>query len=412
MSKRVYLVFFSLIISCIGYGQERGLQYYIDKGISNNPLLNDLNNQALSTRIDSQQLKSLYRPQVSLTSNNFYAPVINGYGYDAAITNIGSYSSLVNVDQQFVGKRNLKTQYETVKLQVDSIGNEKKLTEQDLKRNITNQYITAYGDLQQLLYYTQVHVLITQEDSILKKLAENNVYRQTDYLTFLVTLQQQELQIKQLHIQFQTDLSTLNYLCGIYDTTGVVLATPDITVSDATDAVTSIFYHKYFVDSLLLSNSVSLLNYSYRPKVNAFANAGYYSSLLYQPYKNFGAGIGLNLTMPIYDGHLRKQRSKKIALEQNTVSGYRDFFNMQYNQQLAQLRQQLRSTESMINDINEQIKYSEALINVNGKLLTTGDAKIPDFIIAINNYLTAKNLLTQNKISKLQIINQINYWNR
>jgi hypothetical protein len=45
-------------------------------------------------------------------------------------------------------------------------------------------------------------------------------------------------------------------------------------------------------------------------------------------------------------------------------------------------------------------------------LLETGDARIADLVIALNNYLTAKNLLTQNTVSRLQIINQINYWNR
>ena len=34
------------------------------------------------------------------------------------------------------------------------------------------------------------------------------------------------------------------------------------------------------------------------------------------------------------------------------------------------------------------------------------------YILALSGYLNAKNLLTQNNITRLQIINQINYWNR
>ena len=82
------------------------------------------------------------------------------------------------------------------------------------------------------------------------------------------------------------------------------------------------------------------------------------------------------------------------------------------NQQIAQLSQQLKATEDLIGQINEQLRYSEALIDVNGKLLGTGDAKIADYILALSSYLNAKNLLTQNNITRLQIINQINYWNR
>ena len=74
--------------------------------------------------------------------------------------------------------------------------------------------------------------------------------------------------------------------------------------------------------------------------------------------------------------------------------------------------QQLLATDELIKDINNQLKYSQSLIDVNEKLLETGEAKIADYILALNSYLNAKNLITQNTIIRLQIINQINYWNR
>jgi hypothetical protein len=120
----------------------------------------------------------------------------------------------------------------------------------------------------------------------------------------------------------------------------------------------------------------------------------------------------MNPNLPFYDGHQRVIQENKIKLLENTNENYKDFFTRQYDQQLAMLRQQLAGTESLINDIDNQIRYSKGLIDVNGKLLETGDAKISDLIIAINNYQSSKNLLTQNNIIRLQIINQINYWNR
>jgi len=102
----------------------------------------------------------------------------------------------------------------------------------------------------------------------------------------------------------------------------------------------------------------------------------------------------------------------KLDIAERTRTGYKDFFTKQYDQQIAQLRQQLQATEELIGQINDQVKYSEALIDVNGKLLGTGDVKVADFILALSNYLNAKNLMTQNNITRLQIINQINYFNR
>ena len=100
------------------------------------------------------------------------------------------------------------------------------------------------------------------------------------------------------------------------------------------------------------------------------------------------------------------------AVTERTRAGYKTYFKSQYSQQIAQLNRQLQATEALIGQIDEQVRYSQALIDVNARLLGTGDAKIADYIIALGNYLTAKNLLTQNRITRLQIINQINYWNR
>lgn len=411
MGTKLVLLFL-LSLAYAGYSQQHGLDYYIGTGIANSPLMKDYDNQILSAQVDSQLVKAIYKPQVSFINTNFYAPVIQGVGYDPAVTNNGTYSSLVNVDQAITGKKNKAAQFSTVKLLTDSAINGKKVSEQDLKRSITNQYIIAYGDWQQLKFNEEVHALLSQEDTILRKLTGSNIYRQTDYLTFLVTLQQQELQTRQLRLQYQSDFATLNYLCGIFDTGFVELPAPDINVNTLPDRSNSVFYKKYLLDSMRLDNNLTLLNYSYRPKLSVFANAGYNTSALYSVYKTFGTGFGLNFTVPIYDGHQRNLKTKKITFQQNTVANYRDFFNAQYDQQLAQLKQQLNGIESLIEAISAQIKYSETLIKVNEKLLTTGDAKIPDFVIAINNYLSARNLLAKNNINKLQVINQINYWNK
>jgi endo-beta-N-acetylglucosaminidase D len=103
---------------------------------------------------------------------------------------------------------------------------------------------------------------------------------------------------------------------------------------------------------------------------------------------------------------------KSCRLEQETQRSYKAFFNNQYTQQINQLNQQIGEYDKLITEINDQFKYSESLIKVDTQLLQTGDLKIADLILAVNNYLTIKNLLTQNTISRLQLINQLNYWSR
>ena len=392
--------------------QAYTLDFYIQQGLSSSPLLKEYANQVLLNQLDSARILAAYRPQITGNSYNAYAPVIHGWGYDEAISNGGNFSTLVNGNKTMVGKNNLSAQFENLSLQSQAARNSSRITEQDLKKNIASQYIIAYGDMLQVNFNGEVYTLLQKEESILKELTRRNVYRQADYLVFLVSLQQQKLQWRQWQIQYKNDFASLNALCGIMDTTAVPLAEPDIRLASLPDIYQSVFYRQYEIDSLKLRNSHLLVDFSYKAKMNFFADAGFSSSLMNTPYKNFGTSFGFSVTMPIYDGHQRKLQHDKLVIQERTRGGYQSFFLGQYRQQVAQLMQQLRETESMIGEINEQIRYADGLISVNGKLLETGDVKMADYLIALSNYLNAKNLLNQNKIMRLQIINQVNYWNR
>ena len=69
--------------------QDHDLDYYLTEARGNSPLLKDYQNQLLSGGIDSQLTRAAYLPQVSGISNNSYAPLIGGWGYDNAVTNGG-----------------------------------------------------------------------------------------------------------------------------------------------------------------------------------------------------------------------------------------------------------------------------------------------------------------------------------
>jgi outer membrane protein TolC len=392
--------------------QSLSLDYYVNQSLTNSPLLKDINNQILSSQLDSLKIKAGLKPQVNGNGGGLYAPVIRGYGYATAITNGQSVDALISANKTFVGNGYLKSQYYALQLSRDSLGNIRHLGEQDLKRNIIAQYITAYGDLQQYKFNKEVVELLSKEEDLLKKLTRSNVYRQSDYLTFLVTLQQQQLQLAQSRLQYKNDFALLNYLSGIRDTTFAELAEPGITKAILPEVSTSVFFKQYKLDSLRLNNSRKLVDYSYRPKLNIFADGGYNSDLTNQAYKNFGTSAGFSLIVPIYDGGVRKLLYKKLSLQEETRLNYKAFFNNQYHQQIDQYSQQIIENEKLIVQIKDQMRYTESLIKVDTELMRTGDLKISDLIIAINNYLAVKNLFTQTTISRLQLINQFNYYNR
>ncbi len=201
--------------------------------------------------------------------------------------------------------------------------------------------------LKQVNFFSDELELLHKEEILFKKLTSAGIYKQTEYLTFLVLLQQQDLQLIQIRNQYKNAYRSLNYLCGVPDTTTHPLATPDLSLEKLPELQRSIFYQQFVTDSLNLVVGDKQIDFSYQPKLNVFGEAGYNSSLAYQPWKNFGPNIGLNLSIPIYDGHQRKMQHDQIAVSEQTRQNYRDFFTKQYSQQINQLILQLTDNQNL-----------------------------------------------------------------
>ncbi|MDB5202846.1 MAG: outer membrane protein [Ferruginibacter sp.] len=411
----MHRVFFGLLVclySTMGMAQQRSMNYFVDAAVEQSPLLKDLHNQVTAQKLDSLLIRATQRTQANFTSNDSYAPVINGYGYDEAITNIANVSALFGVTKSLSNGPNNKLQFANIRLLADAAKNNLAVSEQDIRKTIINQYLITYGDLLQLNFNRELQDMLSKQEEVLKKLTQKNVYKQVDYLTFIVTLQQNNFKLKQQENIYRNDYATLNYLAGIVDSNYVALEEPEMNLDSLPDFASSVFNRKYTIDSLSLATSKALLDINYKPKLNVFADAGYNSSLQVQPYRNFGWSAGLSLVVPLYDGGQKKIQYDKIALQEDTRRANQAFYNNQYRQQIAQLRQQLDASTALIADINEQLKYIQTLIKVHQQLLQTGEVRIYDYILALNNYLNTKTMVNENTVSRWMLINQLNYWNR
>ncbi|MCX2453402.1 TolC family protein [Pedobacter sp. PLR] len=401
------------ILPLIGKGQVkpgRDLDFFIRQGINSSPVLNDYRNRQLSNRIDSLRWRAGYRPQLTASSAGTYAPVIKGYGYDQALSNGQSLEALLTVNYMLAGKGKINQQLEQTKIHRDSLSFAATWSVLDLKKNITDQYLNTYASQEQMVFNAEVYELLKKEELILKKLTRANTYKQSEYLTFLVTFQQQQLAWKQAEVKFKNDYALLNYLCGVADTVVNSIKAPEISVSAIVPH--EFFTTRYKLDSLKNENDKKGVSLNYRPKANVYVNGGYNSSFLLQPYKNFGTSAGFMISIPIYDGHQKAMQISQLSIQQETGTAYKEFFVRQHEQQLKLLLQQIREHQNLYPGINEQIRFAKSLMEVDSQLLRTGDLRIADYILAINNYLSAKNLLRQTHIDGLKLINQFNYWNR
>src|SRR6187551_3253888 len=114
---KYWVIAISLLSSLLCFGQSRTLSFFIQQATETNPLLKSYQNQILSNQLDSQILNASLKTQVNFISNNYYAPVIKGWGYDEAITNIATLQGLVQATRNFLSKGNLSAQYRAIALQ-------------------------------------------------------------------------------------------------------------------------------------------------------------------------------------------------------------------------------------------------------------------------------------------------------
>ncbi len=412
MSKKTALLLICFLVQLSFAGsQTRMLDYYLQQGLKNSPQINEYHNQVQTSALDSLKILAAHKPQVNMIGQILVAPVVNGYGYDQAVTNSGNYEFLVGVSQNVFNKKTLAPQYANIRLQGQSASNTSVQAEHELKRNITSQYIIAYADIQRMEYAKNTLQLLQDESTYLKQLVERGVYKAFDYTTFLVTIQSQEISIMQEESQFRTDVFALNLLCGINDTTRPLLADPQLKGNPSVDVSSSRFLLSYRIDSLRISNQKYLTGANYRPRLSWFADGGVLSSQPSTLYKNFGTSFGLNFSLPLYDGKQKQFEFKKTDLAENTRSSYQQFFKSQFNEEIAAITHELSENEGLIRQTNKQLKLSEDQIRFGKQELNIGALPVSDFILAVKNYKEIKNSLQMLMIKQMLLSNELNYWN-
>lgn len=394
------------------YSQVNTLDFYINQGLTHSPLLKEISNQISSNQVDSLLIKAGQRPQVNFSAGLYYAPIINGIGYAEPITNISSISSVVGVSQRIFNQKTLEVQYSKLGIQNQSLRISSKITEHDLKKAITIQYLAACSVSNDISFNRELLASSKEEELILIKLVDKGIYRQVDYYSFLVELKTQELALNDLLIQYRNEVSALNSLCGLSDTTYSKVVLPDLKVNSIANPANSPFFTRFITDSLKIQNEKLIVDRNYKPSVNWFSDAGLLNNIPRDIYKNFGFSIGAGLTVPIYDGHQRMLNYEKLKIAESTRSGYADYFKQQFNQQLKQLYSELKKTQEIIPGVSQQLEYAQIVVDQNKSLLNTGNISITEYVAALKNYISIKHNFSQYRIRILQIITEINYWNQ
>lgn len=409
MQKKGFLILLISLITLVAYNQTRDLDFYLNEGIKNSPLLNDYRNQAGSAVADSLLIRAGQKPLLEAKSFLQYSPYYHNFGYDEVVTDGGNYMAVMGISQNIFNRRDQDNKLKAAELQKQLAKNSTKLSANEIKKAITDQYLMTYSDLSDLKFNKSFLELFDKENEIVLSFVKSGVGNQTDYLSLLVESQSQEILVNQLNTQYRKDLLLLNQLCGINDSVSYDLTEPELMISGSSDITKTPAYLQYKIDSLRIQNEKMAIDIRYKPKISWFADAGFLTSTPWNFYQHFGYSAGVSLNVPVYDGKQRGIEKQKLEFDENSRKMYETNYKNQYYLQIQQLADELKSLNGMSLKMENQLKNSNQLVNALKDQLEAGNIQMTDYINAVKNFKTINRNINLVKIQKLQVINEMNF---
>jgi outer membrane protein TolC len=411
INYKLFLFTCLLCLSFVANAQVKTLDDYVNAAISNSPVLKDYNAQLGKNGVDSMLAGAQFKPQVNMTGIAMYAPTYGQFGYDPAISNGGEYSAIVSVTQQITPRKQVSLTRMLSATEREAISSQAKTEENDLRKEVTDTYLNTCLLQQQVVFYKQSDSFLVKEQSTVKALTERGSYKVSDYYELLVEEQSEHTQIAQLYIDLTKSFSELNILCGITDTAQYKLAIPHIEIFKQNDLKQLAAYKKFQADSANLAVQGGLVDAGYKPKLSWYADAGIEASEPNLIYRSFGNSLGLNLSIPIYDGRKRNLQHQSLKYSEDIRSGYEHFFISNYSTRISLLAKQIEDGDKLLVQMRLEEKDVNNWIKISEQELAVGNISVTDFLLAIKKDLEVKNDLTQALINQQLLQNEFNYWN-
>lgn len=422
---RCYILFLNFLTGSI-YGQH-DLTFYIEQAKANSPLIRDSKNQAEANKIEIERIKALYtKPQVVFNAALDVAPIINrdygrsrlqlspsdaqNYtGYDIAASNGGVYQGMFTVNQPLFNAS--KFQLASGQAAVAGLINQNtvKLSEHDLEKIIGDQYVLCLQDLKQRDYVIQLLQLVGEQKTVVNKLVEGGLLKQSDLLLVSIEQQSQSNFLALFRSTYRRDLMDLNILCGINDTSFVILQDLDLNLNPATEQ--SNFTEKFRLDSLNLLAGQRLFELKYKPQLNTFANAGLNGVYVPTLPNRFGLSAGLNFSIFIFDGKQKNLNKKKTDLLLQSTQAYKSTFITQNLVRKNKILTELSSLNERLLLSNNQMKDYQQLLEYYKKEVLTGQQSVTVYITTVKNYAVLQRDYVLMQTNKQLLINTYNYWN-
>jgi len=404
---------------------QHTLEYFIAQAMKNSPLIVSNRNQKIIDSEEMQRLKSVYtHSRLELTGDMLFVPIIssdngrtsfkmdaqnatNFYGYD-----LGQNSSHIQVGlnwtQPLTGSKGLKEEQELLRFHQDISENNIHLTEHDLRRQITEQYLLCQLDIENEHSFLPIDSLLTKQIDLVIKLSNNGLTSPTDVHLLKIERQTNE-NLRQAAMQsYITHRAELNTICGTNDSSTLVHETINEQLPDYTH---SKFYEQYKLDSLQAQSTYRIYLNQYRPQLFLYANGGSQTGTYMDLYKRWGMSVGLHFSWTLSDGKQLKNRRRQLEIQQSTIKDEQQYAETVRRTRITELLQLIKSQDLQINNGSKQLDDYRKLLSDYQKEIMAGRRSIVDYVNVLNNYRRQIRSLNELIINRYILTNTYNYWN-
>ncbi|WP_083921276.1 TolC family protein [Cytophaga aurantiaca] len=417
-----------LWMSTLACMAQNDLSYYINQAVLNSPLIQDNQNLSDAAKAEAERLKAFYtKPQITLTANYLFAPVIssdNGKnelilnpsdpvkynGYDMAASNGGAYQGLLNVNQPVLNGIRGRTASEQILVTSKINENAIRLTAHDIEKFVTDQYILCIQDLKQMNYLKSLIAIVEDQKNMISKLAANGIAKQSDLSLITIEYQTQFNAWNTFNATYRRDLMDLNILCGINDTSYVIL--PEINLSLKQEEIaSSAFTERFRLDSLNLRATQKMFDLKYKPQLNLYANTGLNGVYIPSAPNRFGASAGVSFTMFLYDGKQRTINNKRTEILIRSTESYKNIFIIQNTVRKSKALTEIRMLEERMTITEAQLEEYKKLMDYYRQEVRNGQLSVVIYINVLKSLALLQRDYVLMQANKQLLINTYNYWN-
>lgn len=413
------LIFFILLLT-IDLPAQINVEYYLENAYKNNVELKNIKNRneqnTLQLNIDKSESEGM---NIYLTGNYLISPyydegkikitqnpTTNAIGYDIGITNGGLYSALINVEKKIITSSisdifKNKNRIQKAIINYDSLTFKREVTKQ-----VIELYIQAYFTYKLYLNSKKIEDILNKQYRTFVSMLNNGAVNSTDILLFLIEIKNQNILGSKYLLDYRINLLSLNNVCGISDTSSVVLD----TVNNYNFYDRYNFSYKYSLDSLNYENLQELYEIKYKPQLTLFFNSGLNALEINNIQRKFGLSAGLNLQIPLYDGNQKELTKQQSIIQLKSINEYK--FN--YEKLLISQRQiselKIGNLEKSLNNYKSQLQDYESVINQSFNSLSNGNLSVTDYLTLLRSYYLINEQFINATKDYCTEKNNLSYW--